>query len=151
MKIIFLSFYITIAPLTYGVELTLENIYKNDTFHTKGMGKWKWIPKSNDILIYDKAHGDSLKSFHRVEIGTRDTTTFISSEKLVFKDDTFNVSSFSFDKTGTKLLLLINRSNIWRHSYSGNYFVYDLFSEDLIQISDKDSQLKNVKFSLKYR
>ncbi len=147
MKIIFLLFYITIAPLTYGVELTLENIYKNDTFHTKGMGKWKWIPKSNDILIYDKAHGDSLKSFHRVEIGTRDTTTFISSEKLVFKDDTFNVSSFSFDKTGTKLLLLINRSNIWRHSYSGNYFVYDLFSEDLIQISDKDSQLKNVKFS----
>jgi dipeptidyl-peptidase-4 len=147
MKIIFLLFYITIAPLTYGVELTLENIYKNDTFHTKEMGKWKWIPKSNDILIYDKAHGDSLKSFHRVEIGTKDTTTFIPSEKLVFMDDTFNVSSFSFDKTGTKLLLLINRSNIWRHSYSGNYFVYDLFSEDFIQVSDKDSQLKNVKFS----
>ena len=147
MKIIYLLFCIIIVPLIYGVELTLDNIYKNDTFHTKGMGKWKWIPKSNDILIYDKAHGDSLKSFHRVDIITSDTTTFISPEKLMYMDDTFNVSSFSFDKTGTKLLLLINRSNIWRHSYSGNYFVYDLLSEDLIQVSDKDSQLKNVKFS----
>ena len=116
MKIIYLLFCIIIVPLIYGVELTLDNIYKNDTFHTKGMGKWKWIPKSNDILIYDKAHGDSLKSFHRVDIITSDTTTFISPEKLMYMDDTFNVSSFSFDKTGTKLLLLINRSNIWRHS-----------------------------------
>ena len=147
MKIIYLLFYITIVPLIYSVELTLENIYKNDIFNTKKMGNWKWIPKSNDILIYYKAHDDSLKSFHRIDIRTRDTTIFISPEKLMYMDDAINVSSFFFNKTGTKLLLLINCSNKWRHSYSGNYFVYDLLSEDLIEVSDRDSQLKNVKFS----
>ena len=58
----------TIVSFSYALELTLENIYKNGTFYTKGLGMWKWIPESNDILIYDKAHGDSLKSFHRVEL-----------------------------------------------------------------------------------
>ena len=77
MKIKHLLFYITIVPLFYGVELTLENIYKNGTFQTKGLGQWKWIPDSNDILIYQKAHGDSVNSFHRVDIGSGDTTIFI--------------------------------------------------------------------------
>ncbi|SVB39889.1 uncharacterized protein METZ01_LOCUS192743 [marine metagenome] len=147
MKIKHLLFYITIVPLFYGVELTLENIYKNGTFQTKGLGQWKWIPESNDILIYQKAHGDSVNSFHRVDIGSGDTTIFIPLDKLKYNNESFNVSSFSFNKTGTKLILLINRTKIWRHSYSGNYFVYDLLSEELIQVSDKDSHLQNVKFS----
>ena len=147
MKIKYILFYITIVSLINGEELTLENIYKNGTFQTEGLGLWKWIPGSDDILIYKKAQEDSVKSFHRVDIKSGDTTAFISSDKLKYNNESFHVSSFSFNKTGTKLLLLINRTKIWRHSYSGDYFVYDLLTEELIQVSDEDSRLQNVKFS----
>ena len=147
MKIKYILFYITIVSLINGEELTLENIYKNGTFQTEGLGLWKWIPGSDDILIYKKTKEDSVKSFHRVDIKSGDTTAFISSDKLKYNNESFHVSSFSFNKTGTKLLLLINRTKIWRHSYSGDYFVYDLLTEELIQVSDEDSRLQNVKFS----
>ena len=147
MKIKYILFYITIVSLINGEELTLENIYKNGIFQTEGLGLWKWIPGSDDILIYKKAQEDSVKSFHRVDIKSGDTTAFISSDKLKYNNESFHVSSFSFNKTGTKLLLLINRTKIWRHSYSGDYFVYDLLTEELIQVSDEDSRLQNVKFS----
>ena len=147
MKIKYILFYITIVSLINGEELTLENIYKNGTFQTEGLGLWKWIPGSDDILIYKKTKEDSVKSFHRVDIKSGDTTAFISSDKLKYNNESFHVSSFSFNKTGTKLLLLINLIKIWRHSYSGDHFVYDLLTEELIQVSDEDSRLQNVKFS----
>ena len=147
MKIKYILFYITIVSFINGEELTLENIYKNGIFQTEGLGLWKWIPGSDDILIYKKTQEDSVKSFYRVDIESDDTTSFISSEKLKFNNESFHISSFSFNKTGTKLLLLINRAIKWRHSYSGNYFIYDLLTEELIQVSDKDSYLLNVKFS----
>ena len=147
MKIKYILFYITIISLINGEKLTLENIYKNGTFQTEGLGLWKWIPGSDDILIYKKAQEDSVKSFHRVDIKSGDTTAFISSDKLKYNNESFHVSSFSFNKTGTKLLLLINLIKIWRHSYSGDHFVYDLLTEELIQVSDEDSRLQNVKFS----
>ena len=137
----------TIVSFSYALELTLENIYKNGTFYTKGLGMWKWIPESNDILIYQKAQGDSVKYFHRVNIGFSDTTAFISPEKLLYNNESFNIFSFSFNKTGSKLLLLRNHTKRWRHSYSGNYFVYDLLNEELIPVSGEDSQLQNIKFS----
>ena len=89
MKIKYILFYITIVSLINGEELTLENIYKNGTFQTEGLGLWKWIPGSDDILIYNKTEEDSAKSFHRVDIKSGDTTTFISPEKLMYMDGIF--------------------------------------------------------------
>jgi dipeptidyl-peptidase-4 len=148
LKIKTLIFLLTIVPLIHGVELTLENIYKNGTFQTNGLGRWKWIPESDDILIYQKAQGDSVNSFLRVKLNSGDTTAYISSDKLKYNNKSFQVSSYSYNRDGTKILLLTNRDNIWRHSFTGKYFVYDLISEEVIQISDENSQLRNVKFSL---
>ena len=60
----------------YGFSLTF--------FNDKDL---KTILGSDDILIYKKTKEDSVKSFHRVDIKSGDTTAFISSDKLKYNNE----------------------------------------------------------------
>ena len=77
--ILYIVFFSSIGIST---DLNLENIYKNGTYNTRNIGKWIWIPNTDDILIYDNFKSDSLKSFYRVDLNNGDTTKFISSTLL---------------------------------------------------------------------
>ncbi len=135
------------SSIGISIDLNLENIYKNGTYNTRNIGKWIWIPNTDDILIYDNFKSDSLKSFYRVDLNNGDTTKFISSTLLTYNSNQLFISNYSFNNQGTELLLLVNQQKIWRHSFSGRYFVYNINNHKLTQISDGKSPLRNVKFS----
>ena len=146
-KITILLFWFFEASLLVGIEPTIDTIYKNPQFQSKGLGQWQWIPNSDDILIYQKLKEDSIKSFYKVNLEFGDTISFLPFDFLDSKIDSLPLSSFRFNQDGSKLLLMSGKNKIWRHSYSANYFILDLERESIRAINQHGSSLRNVKFS----
>ncbi len=47
---------------------------------------------------------------------------------------------YQFDKNETKLLLYTNENKIYRHSFTADYYVYDLSTQKLTKVSDNGAQ-----------
>ena len=50
------------SSIGISIDLNLENIYKNGTYNTRNIGKWIWIPNTDDILIYEYICFSNLKN-----------------------------------------------------------------------------------------
>ena len=104
-----------------------------------------WFPDENAYLAWGK--DDYKGDIVRVTFPERDTTEFVDSSVFYIDGKKLNVSRFSFDRTGTKLLLLSEQKKIWRHSYFGTYHVLNIDSKNIQPVGKINTQLRNVKFS----
>ncbi|SVD46420.1 uncharacterized protein METZ01_LOCUS399274, partial [marine metagenome] len=80
-----------------------------------------WYSNKNAYLTWgiDENKGAIVE----VSFPDRDTVTFVDSSAFYIDGNKLKVSRFTLDKTETKLLLLSNREQIWRHSYYGTYHI----------------------------
>src|SRR5690606_15868684 len=51
-----------------------------------------------------------------------------------------SIDSYTFDKTENKILIATNSNPIFRHSFTADYFVYDISSKKLTKFTDKKIQ-----------
>tara|TARA_Y100001001_G_scaffold100446_1_gene98155 strand:- start:44 stop:2227 length:2184 start_codon:yes stop_codon:yes gene_type:complete len=128
-----------------GKRLSFDQVQGKSPFKYARLGMMVWFPNENAFLTWgkDTFKGDIVK----VTFPERDTIEFIDSTAFYFQGQKLKVSSFRFDKSGNKLLLLSDRKRIWRHSYYGTYHVLDIESKKMQKVSEKNAELRNVKFS----
>jgi dipeptidyl-peptidase-4 len=115
---------------------TLEDVTLEGTFNAKSV---YGLRSMNDGLHYT-----ILKDGQRVEKYAYATGQLIevlfdlsSIEKLTIK----RIDSYQFSSDEKKLLLASNRINIYRHSYSAEFFVFDRESKKLASLSSGRQQL----------
>ena len=128
---VFLSFSV------FAQEITLEQIW-GGAFRTKGMDELYALKMSNEysVLNYDRTTKNT----------SIDVYNFATLEKvrtLISTSDVANlnsIDSYSFNATETKLLLATNSSPIFRHSFTANYFVYDIATKKLQAVTNKAVQ-----------
>lgn len=107
-------------------KITLEEIW-GGAFRTKGMDALSAMKNTNQytVLNFDR----STKSYQI------DLYDFATLEKVSTLFDTKNhpevksIDSYSFDKNEKKILIATNSNSIFRHSFTANYFVYDIPSK----------------------
>lgn len=107
-------------------NITLEEIW-GGAFRTKGMDALSAMKNTNQytVLNYDR----SSKSFQI------DLYDFATLEKVSTLFDTKNhtevssIDSYSFDRSEKKILIATNSNPIFRHSFTAQYFVYDIVSK----------------------
>lgn len=107
-------------------KITLEEIWCG-AFRTKGMDALNAMKNTNQytVLNFDR----STRSYQI------DLYDFATLEKLSTLFDTKNhpevksIDSYSFDKNEKKILIATNSNPIFRHSFTANYFVYDIPSK----------------------
>ena len=128
-----------------GKRLSFDNVQGKSPFKFARLGMMVWFPDENAYLAWGK--DDYKGDIVRVTFPERDTTEFVDSSVFYIDGKKLNVSRFSFDRTGTKLLLLSEQKKIWRHSYFGTYHVLNIDSKNIQPVGKINTQLRNVKFS----
>ncbi|WP_413999487.1 S9 family peptidase [Flavobacterium sp. W1B] len=114
-------------------KITVDEIY-NGTFRTQGMDALQSMKNSNQytVLNFDRA----TKS---MQIDLYDFATLKKTSTLV---DTKNhpglpmINSYTFDSAEKKILLACNSTQIFRHSFTADYYLYDTTNKELTKLFD---------------
>ena len=140
-----LLFKFIILSQLFGVWLTYEDAVMKSPFKTASLG-WKIdFPNEDSFLI--RGEKDEWKLWYKVNILNGDTSLFLDSSVFNWQGDDLLVDELTFSKKNQKLLIKIDSKQIWRHSSSGTYFIYDLKIKKLYPLTKKNEELRNVKFS----
>lgn len=123
-------------------NLTVEEAVVKSPFKIASLGEWKWVDNSDEYIFLSKEDG----SLYNYNLVTGDTTLFISIENLVYNGNKLELDDFIYHPVSNKVILVTERTNIWRHSRSAKYFIYDVAKETISQLANGDI-LRNVKFS----
>jgi dipeptidyl-peptidase-4 len=118
-------------------KITLEEIW-GGAFRTKGMDELNAMKNTNQytVMNFDR----TSKSFQI------DLYDFATLEKVSTLLDTKNhpelksIDSYTFDAKEQKILLATNSNPIFRHSFTANYFVYDIAAKKISKFTDKAVQ-----------
>ena len=121
-----LLFVVSSLSVVAQQKITLEEIW-GGAFRTKGMDALSAMKNTNQytVLNFDR----STKSYQI------DLYDFATLEKVSTLFDTKNhpevksIDSYSFDKSEKKILIATNSNSIFRHSFTAQYFIYDIPSK----------------------
>ena len=117
--------------------ITLEDIYKNRKFSSKGFAG---VHSMNDGEHYCQVKNDSLNLY---EYATgRYSSTLVTSANLIPAGDTVPIPmyGFEFSEDESKLLFSADEEAIYRRSSKANYFIYDLKTGKLFPLSKNGKQ-----------
>ena len=115
-------------------RITLDELYKG-TFNEKGID---WITSMNDGVHYAVIEGDTAIVKYSYKTGQR--VAEIATVGQFGNDAIAWLSNFKFSADEQKILFYINRQNIYRRSFTANYYVWDITAKRLTSISDERRQ-----------
>lgn len=111
-------------------EITLEDIWKNGTFRSKGIAGIRSMKNGENycILTSQGIEKYSYKDGKKIE-------TLLSFAGLKFSSENEYVFEYSFSQDESKVLLATNPQFIYRRSYTANYYVYDFSAKTLTPVA----------------
>ena len=124
-----------ITGFTQTKQITLEDIFVKRTFSSKGV--WG-VNSMNDGIHYTTLQGSKIIK-NSYETGEEVSVVFDLASVEDSPISRFSAYEFSDDET--KILLTTNRKQIYRHSYTAEYYVWNSVTEELTPLSDKGAQM----------
>jgi dipeptidyl-peptidase 4 len=129
---LFLTFFLSI--IAFGQQkITVESIYRG-TFRTQDMDELHLLKKSNQYTVLN---------FNRTTQSTQvDLYDFSSLQKTATLIDAkahqgmSMIDSYSFDTDEKMMLLASNSTQIYRHSFTADYYLYDITNKELTKLFD---------------
>jgi len=115
-------------------KITVDEIY-TAAFTAKGMDKLQSLQNTNryTVLNLDKAT-------RSMQIDLYDFATLKKESNLIdtknFKELVSGIDSYTFDASEKKILIACNTVKIYRHSFTADYFLYDLTTKTLTKLFD---------------
>jgi dipeptidyl-peptidase-4 len=114
-------------------KITIEQIY-NGTFRAQGMDELQSLKNSNQytVLNFDRAS-------RSMQIDLYDFATLKKSTTLIDTKDHKGLPSidgYTFDSTEKTMLLACNSNQIFRHSFTADYYLYQIATKELIKLFD---------------
>ena len=132
-------------------QLTLEDIYTNYEYGSKGVGQLRWMKdnKGYSTLEYNSNTSGYDIVVYDVESGARNV--LISSTELIptGKTKPLYVADYTWSEDNKKLLIFTNTRKVWRLHTKGDYWVLNIESKSLKQVgkSLEEATLMFAKFS----
>jgi len=119
---------------TDSKKITLEDIWSKGTFRGRYLGGFQSM-KNGDYYVVINNRGTQLdkysyKTLDKVE-------TLIDASNLSGINSLYD---YAFSDDETKVLIGTNQKQIYRYSKTGIYYVYDLKTKQLKQLTDKEIQ-----------
>lgn len=118
-------------------ELTLEEIWSG-AFRTQGMDELNAMKNTNQytVLNFDRAT-------RSMQIDLFDYATLNKVSTLIDSKDfqeLRGIDSYSFNAKENQILIANNSAQIFRHSFTADYFLYDMASKKITKIADYQIQ-----------
>ncbi|MFH7016590.1 S9 family peptidase [Flavobacterium sp. FlaQc-47] len=127
-------FLFLVAAVFGQQKITVEDIY-NGAFRAKGMDELQSLKNTDQytVLNVDQAS-------RSMQIDLYDFATLKKVSNLI---DTKNhrelaegIDSYTFDASEKKILIACNTNKIFRHSFTADYFLYDITTKSLTKLFD---------------
>lgn len=118
-------------------NITLEEIWSG-AFRTKGMDELHAMKNTNQYTILNFDRSSRSMQIDLYDFGTLEKVNNIIDTKN--HKELQSIDSYTFDKTENKILIATNSNPIFRHSFTADYFVYDISSKKLTKFTDKKIQ-----------
>src|SRR6218665_263584 len=115
-------------------KITVEEIYAG-AFRAKGMDELQSMQNTNQYTVLN-----SDRATRSMQIDLYDFATLKKVSNLIdtknFKELTSGIDSYTFDASEKKILIACNSDKIFRHSFTADYFLYDLTTKALTKLFD---------------
>jgi dipeptidyl-peptidase-4 len=122
-------------------SFTLEDVFKKGTFSTKGMRGLRSMKDGNTYLTVETDEKTKVRYVAKNNyLDGKQNSILFKETDLVFKGDTLPIST-DFNDTETKVLIPVDEEAIYRRSSKANYFVYDLLTNKITEVSGNGKQL----------
>ncbi len=121
-----------ISNLFAQQKITVEEIYSG-AFRAKGMDELQTMKNTNQytVLNYDKTTKSQQIDLYNYAT-LKKVSTLIDTKSAISLSD--GIDSYSFDKTETKILIANNSKQIFRHSFTADYYLYDITTKKTTKI-----------------
>lgn len=118
-------------------NITLEDIWSG-AFKTKSMDELQAMENTNQYTVLDFNRTSGTMKIDLYDFATLEKVSTLISTKD-FKELT-SIDSYTFDKKENKILIATNSNEIFRHSFTADYFIYDIPTKKLTKFTDKQIQ-----------
>jgi len=148
MKNIFLSIALIFAVLTASFaqaktntetekQISLEDIWTYYKFMPRMVRSFNSMNDGDYYTILKKGNLEKY-AFKTGKL----VSTILTTDELKEKNNgvDFKFSDYTFSADESKLLLVTNKVGIYRHSYTAEYYVYDLKANNLEKVSENGAQ-----------
>ncbi|MDL2330434.1 S9 family peptidase [Odoribacter sp. OttesenSCG-928-A06] len=115
-------------------SLTLEDIFVNNTFHTKKIQGLRSMNNGEDYTVLEDGGKKIVKYSYKT--GQSIATLF----DVENHDGVDCVDDYQFNADESKILIATNTTPIYRRSYTADYYVFDFKNKELKALSDGGSQ-----------
>ena len=132
-------------------KLTLEDIYKNNSFPTRNYRSLRWMEDHIHYSTLENNREKDCSEIIRYNVRSGEREVLVDAEKLVptNSNNPIQVSDYQWSNDDSLILLFTNTQRVWRHHTRGDYWVLDMNSGKLVQLgrSLKPATLMFAKFS----
>ncbi len=124
-------------------EITVEDIWSSYQFSEDRIGGVNWMNNGNFYSVL--ASNDIIK--YNI-VTDKKVATILSGEDLQKANggEKINISSYSFSKDQSQILIETGVESIYRHSYKAIYYIYNTKSKNLYNVSNNE-KIMFAKFS----
>lgn len=126
----------TLSGQSSPPELTLEDIYKNGTYNTKGYRPIKWIDNGQAYTTLEANAGLGGVDIILNDVASGEREVLVSADQLIpeGEDNPLEISDYTWSADRKKLLIFTNTRKVWRLHTRGDYWVLDLALGELKQL-----------------
>ncbi|MCK8142831.1 S9 family peptidase [Flavobacterium sp. I-SCBP12n] len=110
-------------------KITINEIY-NGTFRTKGMDELQSLKNTNQYTVLNVDRQSRSMSIDLYDFETlKKVSTLIDTKSFAALAN--GIDSYTFDASEKMILLACNSNQIFRHSFTADYYVYNIATKEL--------------------
>ncbi len=128
-------------------QLTIDDIYSSEKFKGRTVANIQWLPNGS-AFTFTKANAESgLRDVYRHDVKSGKEMLILEAGSLTYKNEPVEMSEYHTTGNQNHLLITGPQKQIWRHSYSAPYYLYDIDEKKLIALANNDPGLQNVQLA----
>jgi len=141
---VFFNIYVLVAFAQQKKEITLEDIYRSNTFAAKTISGVNWMKNSQFYTAEIADEKNQVTDIVKFDVTSgKPVATIIEGENLkpTGTDKPISFDAYTFSSDEQKVLLTTEREQLYRRSSKANFYVYDLASKKLARLSNGGKQM----------
>lgn len=115
-------------------EITVENIYSG-AFRAKGMDELQSLKNTDQYTVLNVDQASRSMQIDLYDFATLKKVSNLIDTKN-HKELADGIDSYTFDASEKKILIACNTNKIFRHSFTADYFLYDIAAKSLTKLFD---------------
>jgi len=127
-------FLFLVATVFGQQKITVENIYSG-AFRAKGMTELQSLKNTDQYTVLNVDQASRTMQIDLYDFATLKKVSNLIDTKN-HKQLADGIDSYTFDASEKKILIACNTNHIFRHSFTADYFLYDIAAKSITKLFD---------------